>query len=203
MPYAIEGLEQTLRALRKFSPELYKEMNKEIRPELKAITTAAKNKLPAIVTGLTNFNAYRNQTGESKRKFPIYNASDARRGITFSTGAMKANRNGWVNRYVIWNKNAAAAILETAGRKNPDGQPWAGKKGAAGHKYSHSNNRNAGTHFIKSANNIGAMKRVGQGPVNQGRIIFAAVEENQGRAKRAIEQAVIKACAKFNAGLIK
>ena len=32
MPYAIEGLEETLRALRKFSPELFKEMNKEIKP---------------------------------------------------------------------------------------------------------------------------------------------------------------------------
>ena len=30
MPYAIEGLEQTLRGLRKFSPELYKEVNQKI-----------------------------------------------------------------------------------------------------------------------------------------------------------------------------
>jgi len=199
MPYAIEGLEQTLKALRKFSPELYKQMNKEIRPELKEITSAAKTKLPSHIAGLKNFKV----SDSGNARFPAYNASDARKGITYSMGKMQTNRNGWINRYIIWNKNAAAAIIETAGRKNPTGQPWAGKKGSASHDYSHSNNPDAGAHFIKAVTSVGGMKQVGQGRVNRGRIIFAAVEENQGKAKKAIEQAIVKACAKFNAGNLK
>ena len=204
MPYAIEGLEQTLKSLRKFAPELYKEMNMEIKPELKSIVVKAQDKLQSNVRGLRNLGEYTNKSGmESKRHFPIYRAEDARKGITFTIGAMKENAKGFTNRYIIWNKSAIGAILETAGRKHPMGQPWAGKRGSASHDYSHSNNPKAGKHFIESANSISGFKQVGQGQKNRGRIIFAAVEENQGKAKKAIYNAVEKAVNKFNAGMIK
>ena len=45
MPNAIEGLDSTLKALRKFSPDLYKQMNKEIRPALKSLANEAKTYL--------------------------------------------------------------------------------------------------------------------------------------------------------------
>lgn len=185
MPYAIDGLENTLKALRKFSPELYKEMNNEIKPELKLITTKAKEKFVGSIAGLRNFGVYSNKSGkESVRKFPVYQPEDARRGITFSIGKTPRNWNGWVNRYLIWNKNAAGVVIEWAGRVHTEGK---------------SGNR-ASQHFIQSIKASGSMKQVGN---KSGRIIFAAVEENQGRAKRAIEQAVIKACNKFNAGAMK
>ena len=204
MPYAIEGLEQTLKSLRKFSPELYKEMNAEIKPELKSIVVKAQDKLSSRINGLSNFGVYQNKSGkESHRSFPVYKIEDARKGITYSMGAQKRNMSGWINRYIIWNRSAAGAILETAGRANSQGQPWVGPKGPAGKKYSHSNNPMAGKHFVNATNGFGSLKQIGQGAKNRGRIIFAAVEENQGRAKKAIEQAIIKTCNKFNAGALK
>lgn len=184
MPYAIEGLEQTLKSLRKFSPELYKEMNNEIKPELKSIVTKARDKFQAKIQGLKNFGEY---TNSKQRKFPIYNVEDARRGITYSIGAQKKNWGNFTNRYLIWNKSRAGAIIETAGRKNP-----AGRLGVAHSEY-----------FNQTMNNVGQMKHVGKGRKQQGRIIFAAVEENQGRAKKAIETAVENAAKKFNNGGLK
>lgn len=185
MPYAIEGLEETLRALRKFSPELYKEMNAEIKPELKAISTKAKDKFLPKIAGLSNFGVYQTKSGKpSVRKFPIYSVEDARRGITFSIGKIKKNPYGWTNRYLIWNKNAAGVVIEWAGRVHTEGR--------IGNK--------ASQHFIQNVRSQGQMKQVGR---KSGRVIFAAVEENQGKAKRAIEQAVEKAVIRFNAGSIK
>lgn len=185
MPYAIEGLEQTLKGLRKFSPELYKEMNNEIKPELKLITTKAKEKFLGHIPGLGNFGIYTNKSGkEPKRKFPIYTPEDARKGITFSIGKSPRNWNGWVNRYLIWNKNPAGVVIEWTGRVHTEGK----------------SGNYASQHFTKAIKSSGSMKQVGR---KSGRIIFAAVEENQGRAKRAIEDAVIKAVNKFNAGSLK
>lgn len=216
MPYAIEGLEDTLKALRKFAPDLYKQMNEEIKPELRNIVNAAQSKLPYKIDGLSKFKYYQTKT-PSKRQFPIYNVSDARRGITFSIGRQKANRSGWVNRYVIWNQTRAGAIIETAGRRNPLGRAGAmslelkelggiqgvtqksraGSRKKAGYvidsKNYNSQNPFAGYHFVKSIEDALPMKSVGRGRKNRGHVIFAAVEENQGRAKKAIEDAVNKA----------
>lgn len=188
MPYAIEGLEKTLKGLRKFSPELYKEMNNEIKPELKMIVNKAKDKLRPSILGLGNFGVYTNKSGKvPNRKFPIYNVEEARKGVTYTIGKTPRNYGGWVNRYLIWNKSRAGAIIETAGRKNPDGRLGV----------------NRSRDFINKMDNVEEFKHVGQGRKHQGRIIFAAVEENQGRAKKAIEDAVIKAVNKFNAGSLK
>lgn len=224
MPYAIEGLEGTLKALRKFSPDLYKAMNEEVKPELRIITNAARTKLPFKISGLSKFKYYSVKRGSSNRTFPIYNVTDARRGITFTVGAQKPNRSGWTNRYVIWNKNAAGAIIETAGRRNADGRAPAmsrmlkeyggvqgisykakgGSRKKAGYeadsKGYKSDNPFAGYHFVHSMDNAGSLKSVGKGMKNRGRIIFAAVEENQGRAKKAIEDAVNKAVKIFMTG---
>lgn len=185
MPYAIEGLEQTLKSLRKFSPELYKEMNNEIKPELKSIVNKARDKFSPKIAGLGNFGVYTNKSGKTPvRKFPIYDPNDARKGVTFSIGKSPRNWNGWVNRYLIWNRNPAGVVIEWAGRVHTEGKTGDGRS----------------QHFIKSAKAYHEMKQVGR---KSGRIIFAAVEENQGKAKKAIEDAVIKACNKFNAGSLK
>lgn len=185
MPYAIEGLEQTLKGLRKFSPELYKEMNNEIKPELKSIVIKAKGKLEPKIKGLSNFGIYQNKSGKSPaRSFPIYEFELARKGITYSIGAQKKNWNGWVGRYVIWNKTRAGAVIEWAGRVHPEGRD--------GNKRSQ--------HFVKAVAGTGHMKQVGK---KSGRVIIAAVEENQGRAKKAISDAVTKAVNAFNQGKLK
>jgi hypothetical protein len=188
MPNAIEGLDSTLKALRKLSPELYKQMNREIRPALKSITAEAKTYLPANIPGLSNWT---NPSHEAKsrtsrvRAFPTYELTTAKRGVTYSTSPRRLNSRGWVALYSIWNMSASGSIIDTAGRKNPNGNP-----------NSKSNNPNAGKHFIDAiAAAVGGFYRVGTGPRSVGRVIYKAVNKDDGKAKQAIIDAANKATA--------
>jgi hypothetical protein len=187
MPNAIEGLDSTLKALRKLSPELYKEMNKEIRPALKSLANEAKTYLPASIPGLSNWT---NASHEAKsrtsrvRAFPTYELTSAKRGISYSTSPRRLNTKGWVALYSILNLSASGSIVDTAGRKNPNGSPK-----------SKSNNPNAGAHFIAAiAAAVGGFYRVGTGPRSVGRVIYQAVNKDDGKVKSVIINAVNKTC---------
>ena len=104
-------------------------------------------------------------------KFPMYDAAEARRGVGYKLTPTKPNRQGWVQTVSIHNKTAAGAIVETAGRKS----------GVSG-KFS--------PRFSGSFAGSGKM---------QGRAMFKAYSEDQGKAKAAIIKALEIAAAKFNA----
>lgn len=190
MPKVIEGLDETLDALKNYYPALYKELNAEIRPVMKGLVMESRALIPNEIAGLSSWK-YKRQKGEKQsqtsraRAFPTYDASVARKGITFTLGLAKRNANGWVNAYTLFNRSAVGAILETAGRKNPNGDPR-----------SQSRNPKAGAHFIKSIQEQNALYRVGTSLKSRGRIIFQAVNKNEGKAAHAIEAAVNKASAK-------
>ena len=118
----------------------------------------------------------------------------AARGITYQTSPSRANRRGFKSLAAILNKSAAGAIYETAGRKNPWGQPWVGPKGPAGHRYSHSPNKFAGRDFIAAMG--GEMK--GKEKM-EGRALFRAYDENNGKAREAVLAAIKNAANKLNA----
>lgn len=187
MPNAIEGLDSTLKALRKFSPDLYKQMNKEIRPALKSLANEAKTYLPASIPGLSNWThpAHESQSRTSRvRAFPTYELTAAKRGISYSTSPRRLNSRGWVALYSMINFSASGSILETAGRKNPNGNP-----------NSKSNNKNAGAHFIAAiAAAVGGFYRVGTGPRSVGRVLYKAVNKDDGKVKAVIIDAVNKTC---------
>jgi hypothetical protein len=104
-------------------------------------------------------------------KFPMYDAAEARRGVGYKLTPTKPNRQGWVQTVSIHNKTAAGAIVETAGRKS----------GVSG---------NFSPRFSGSFAGSGKM---------QGRAMFKAYSEDQGKAKAAIIKALEIAAAKFNA----
>ena len=104
-------------------------------------------------------------------KFPMYDAAEARRGIGYKLTPTKPNRQGWVQTVSIHNKTAAGAIVETAGRKS-------GVSGRFSPRFSGS--------------------FAGSGKM-QGRAMFKAYSEDQGKAKAAIIKALEIAAAKFNA----
>jgi hypothetical protein len=104
-------------------------------------------------------------------KFPMYDAAEARRGVGYKLTPTKPNRQGWVQTVSIHNKTAAGAIVETAGRKS----------GVSG---------NFSPRFSGSFAGNGKM---------QGRAMFKAYSEDQGKAKAAIIKALEIAAAKFNA----
>jgi hypothetical protein len=107
---------------------------------------------------------------DSKGKFPMYDPNVAKRGISYKTSPSRANRKGWRSLVSIINKSAAGAIYETAGRKN------------------------AGGNF--SPRLSGELK--GRDKL-QGRGIFRAWNEDQGKTQGAIIKAIESSAAKFNA----
>jgi hypothetical protein len=102
-------------------------------------------------------------------KFPKYDASIARRGVGYKLTPTKPNRQGWIQTVSIHNKTAGGVIYEWAGRK--------------------SNSK-----FV--SNLPGTM--TGSGKM-QGRAMFKAYKEDEGKAKVGVIRALEKAAAKFNA----
>lgn len=189
MPVVIKGVDATRRALAKFSPDLYKELNDEIRPILSGMAREAKSMVPPyFLSGVMNDGRERKSRTNRKRAFPVYDSAQIRRGLTYSMGSKKSKATGWVSTYALLNKSAMGAIIETAGRLNPAGDPA-----------SQSNNPNAGQNFIAHANRIGSFKKVGESRKDQGRLAFAAVANNRGRATQSIIEALAKAEKKYKA----
>ena len=190
MPVKVEGLETIVKAIRKVSPEVYKEMNKAIKPELKFLVAASREKIPTNFVGLSNWNSNPKPHG----KFPEYDPTMMKSSYKYSIGGHRKLGSGWVNRYSIYTTNAAAAIVEFAGTVNPDGRPWVGPKGTAGKRFSHSPNPDAGVHFIKAINALRKAVKIG---TTAGRIMYEAVFENNGRAKKATVAAIETALEKI------
>ena len=187
MPIRVEGVNEVKRALRKFDPDLFKEMNKEISTELKSITTEAKLHVPqTFLSGAMDAGKERASRTSRSRAFPAYNSSTIRRGLTYSLARKRGNTRGWTAAYSLVNKSAIGAIVELAGTKHPYGDPR-----------SQSNNPQAGRQFIEALNrDAGTVERVGKG---QGRLMYQALAANQGKARDAILKAIETAANKFKA----
>jgi hypothetical protein len=199
MPVRISGVRETVRALRKVDPELLKEMNAEIRAVMVPLRDKARGFAPSpqpdnlynwaegtvgkkITARNSSFRAF--NTEGRLRLFPLYDHSQAVKGIYYSQAPSKKNRNGWQALYYVANKSAAGSIYETAGRKNPGGDP-----------NSKSNNPGAGAHFV---NRMGQL--YGDKQAERGRMIFRAWKEDRGKAQDAVVMALNKTIAAFNQG---
>jgi hypothetical protein len=187
MPVVVEGVPELKKALKKFAPDLLKQMNAEIRFALKEVVEDARSKVPMQVPGgLYNWQdngvVSKSRTGRATG-FPKYNARVIRKGLTYSIGRSKRNRSGFAGLYSLFNKSASGAIAETAGRAS----------GMKGSSRSQSNNSHAGSMFIGAMNDIGAMKSLDGRQKNTGRILFAAYAENNGKALDATMKAIAKA----------
>jgi hypothetical protein len=197
MPVEVKGLVETQRALRQFAPDLYKEMNKEIRTALKVIVKDAQSSVQPSVNGLYNWQDH-GKAVVSRRKaktilapnleaFPKYNPMVIRKGLTYSLAKGKRNSAGFVAFYRLLNKSRAGAIVETAGRKNFNG--------AAN---SQSNNPNAGAHFNRGIQSTyGGFKSISNRPQDKGRLLFAAYYRDQGKVTDAVFKAISKAQTSF------
>lgn len=186
----VKGVNELKRALRKFDPDLFKEMNREIGVELKGITNVAKSMVPQyLLSGAMDDGKERVSRTNRTRAFPVYNSATIRRGLTYSLARKKVERaQGWTSAYSLLNKSAIGAISEIAGTKNPYGDPE-----------SKSNNPHAGRQFIEALNkNMGSIKPVGKG---RGRLMYAALNANQGKARDAIIRAIETASKKFRMNL--
>ena len=170
MPVEVKGALNLRKALRNFSPDLGKETTKEIALALRPIVKAAKGYLPDNGQVLSGWVARSNTTA----RFPQYDAQVARKGIGYKSTPSKPNRRGFRSLARVFNKTAAGAIYETMGRKNP-------------------NSRFVQNQEAKFANAMAGTDKM------QGRALFKAYEENQGKARNAVLKAIETAAAKLNA----
>ena len=201
MATTLKGASQLRTALRKFEPDLAKELQDEMAAFLKPIVKKARGYVPSDFTPS-------HWRGETKTgKWPIYNATLMRRGIGYKTTPTKPNRRGFSYAASIANKTASGAIFETAGRKNPGGMQKAPKGTPRTNKnFSHSNNPQAGAQFIRALENASPIAqgntRTGsgrRGRYMKGRLIYRAWAEDGGKANAAVIKAIEGAAAKFRA----
>jgi len=194
MPVEVKGLVETRVALKKFAPDLYKEMNKEIRTALKIVVKDAQSLVTPNVNGLFNWqdkgNVVKSRTSRDEA-FPKYNPLVIRKGLTYSIGATKRNSAGFVSFYRLLNKSRAGSIIETAGRKNFNGDPR-----------SESNNPNAGAHFNRAIQGTyGGFKQTGRRNTDRGRLLYAAYFRDQGKVIDSVMKAISKAQTTYKSRL--
>lgn len=191
MPVVVEGIVGLRKALNKLAPDIKKQMDKEVREALKPIIADARAHVPASAPGgLFNWNSpgYERKSRTSRaRAFPSYDSKLVRKGLVYSVSPSAVKKSGFVSLFSLLNKSAVGAIIETAGRKNPGGDP-----------NSQSNNPRAGARFIGAMNGVGALKDYsGRGKNSTGRLLYAAYARNQGKALNAIFQSIENAKRNF------
>jgi hypothetical protein len=169
MPTKIVGATDLRKALKQFTPDLAKETTKEIGNFLKPVVKNARGFIPSN-SEIPSGWLVGNQKGKWERV--AFDSAVAKRGIGFKTTPSKPNRRGFKSLVSILNKTAAGAIYETAGRKSGiDGRFTPRLPG----------------------------QLAGPSQKSQGRAMFKAWEQDQGKAKGAVLQAIFNSAAKFNA----
>lgn len=202
MPIAVSGVDELKRALKKYAPDLRKEMDTTIRAELKSVIDETRSRVPSSAPGgLYNWND-RGQASVSRtsktRGFPVYNANYIRKGLTYRSGTQRRNPMGFSVLFSLWNASGTGAIVETAGRANPYGRPQMGNRGSKSTKtFGRSNNPNAGRQFVGAMNGVGAMKSYDNHPKHRGRLLYAVYAERDGKVLDAIMKAIDTASRKF------
>lgn len=169
MPASVKGGIKLRKALRAYSPDLAKALPKEIAVALKPITKSARGYLPDNSQVLSRWLAREN----SQARFPSYDAKIAKSGIGYKTTPSKPNRRGFRSLARVFNKSAAGAIYETMGRKTPNSR------------------------FVQNQNGKYGSSMKGDQKM-QGRALFRAYDENNGKARDAVIKAIKSAANNLN-----
>lgn len=169
MPVAVKGAVALRKALKEFTPDLAKQLPKEMAIALKPVVKTARGYAPSESQILSGWKP----RSFSEAKFPTYNASMVKAGIGYKTTPSKPNRRGFRSLARLFNKTAAGAIYETAGRKTPDSR------------------------FVKNLNSKYNSDMKGTGKL-EGRVLYRAYEEDQGKAQTGVLKAIEKAKTRLN-----
>jgi hypothetical protein len=169
MPATVKGAVNLRKSLRQFTPDLAKGMRTEIAGALKPITKSAKGYIPDRGQVLSGWLPRQ----MSEATFPAFDPNFVKSGIGYKTSPSKPNSRGFRSLARVFNSNAAGAIYETMGRKSPDSR------------------------FVKNqmAKSGGPMR--GQNEM-RGRALFRAYDENNGKARVAVLEAIQSAAKKLN-----
>ena len=200
MPTEVENALELRLALKKFMPDLAKETQDEMANALRPVVARARGFIPADAQLLSGWVKETASIDTSNyRAFPIFNSSDAKRGLGYRVTPSKPNKSGYVSLARVQQTNAGGAIYETAGRLNRDGRIQ-----GTGKNNSKSLNPNAGKQFIDNLNGTGKLVNsrpkgmVGSPSRKQtGRAMYRAWAEDNGVANAAVIKAIENAKIKF------
>ena len=170
MPATVKGAVNLRKALREFTPDLAKGLPREIATALKPITKSAKGYLPDRGEVLSGWLPRQ----MSEATFPAYDPRVVKSGVGYKTTPSKPNSRGFRSLARVFNKTAAGAIYETMGRKTR-------------------NSRFVENQMAKSG---GVMRGRNQ---MEGRALYRAYDENNGKARVAVLKAIQDAAKKLNA----
>lgn len=178
MPVSVKGAVELRSALRQFTPDLAKELPKELAAALKPVVRNARGYLPNESQIISNWSVFGKQitaqsSAFSNAKFPKYVASVVKANVGYKTSPSKPNSRGFRSLAQLFNKTAAGSIYETAGRKTP------------------------GSTFVKNIENKYSSDFKGKGAF-EGRALYRAYEEDQGKAQDGVLKAIEKAKDNLN-----
>ena len=199
MPVELQGAFALRKALKEYTPDLAKETQKEIAGHLRKVVNRARGFVPSE----SPLSGWANPVGEWE--YRAFNAGVIQKGLGYSTAPSKPNKRGFRTLAQIFNKSAAGAIYETAGRKNPQGLPASRRTIAmrnggivpaweSGRDVNKSANPYAGRQFInalpplvdsRQSNSSGRRTRK-----TKGRLMFRAWAEDQGKTTAAVVKAI-------------
>jgi len=124
----VQGLDQTLRRLKKLEPDYVKEMNRQIRKEAAPTIKSIKDYLKFIDSDLTPFNSSGGKSGIGRGELVAgrggateWNKQLILRGIRFKLGGPKRKAqmgNKAYSMFSIIQANPAGAIYDVAGSRN-------------------------------------------------------------------------------------
>lgn len=181
----IRGNADLRKALRAFTPDLEKQLKKELNAALMPVVKKARGFVPTE-SPMSGWAA----RSFSEARFPVFNYNTIVKNIVLETSPSKRDRRGFTSMARIINKSAAGAIYETARRP----QAWVGPKGSGTSKgVSRSVNPGAGQQFIDNLEPVTSSLK------GQGRFIFRAWAESRGVAEGAANKAIDTAVRQFYA----
>jgi len=170
MPASVKGGVELRKALRKFTPDLAKETQKQIKMAITPISKSAKGYVPDRGEVLSGWLPRQ----MSEATFPSFNPSLVKSGIGFKTSTSKPNRRGFRSLAQVFNKTRAGAIYERMGKLSPDSR------------------------FVKNQDGKLRAPLKGNGRM-QGRVLYRAYDENNGKAREGVLKAISVSAGKLNA----
>lgn len=204
----IQGIGETVAALERFSPDLKRALDREVKKVTSNIVQEARDFLPFNVrpSGWMREMKYSGfvgplQQGKSRTSgFSTYDASKAKSGIKQVAPTSKKSTTGFRNAYGVIQRDKAGAIFETAGRGSASSRSRT--------RASRSTNPYASQQFIQTVEKYyGVIPTAKHDGKDQGRALIKATDRNrkyaQARIFAAIEDASKKAQARMDAQIQK
>lgn len=218
MPVNVVGLDLLKTNLRRYDKDMAKVLDMTMKQAMGDFVHRAQSYVPGEAE-LTNWNRRAKKPAYGKKTaWPVWKASQAKSGIKAVTSRSRTNLKGFISLARVENQSRVGAIYETAGRKNPMGQmkdpyvqtksqffadkqrgnlPWNKRYHASNHKYSASNNPNAGRQFIEALpklwNADPKLDQKGPGRKSRkftGRLIFRSLANDNGRTMAKLMHSV-------------